>query len=94
MQIDPNIINGISEEFDAHCMQRHALGEEKYGPVTFLNTELDLPDMIKEELVDAANYLRYHYIRIRLMQLLTEQAQKEGDLKFVTVEEQDAPRHL
>ena len=42
------------------------MGAEEYGPINFL--KVDLPEFIVEELADLANYARFLYIRIRLLQ--------------------------
>jgi hypothetical protein len=59
-----NQINDLSAEFDQMCQLRHEKGAEDYGHLTFL--ENDTLRMLCEELIDAANYARYTYIRLRL----------------------------
>lgn len=56
----------LSSEFDAACQQRHVMGEEKYGPGTWLG--IDTFEAALDELVDLANYIRFTYIKIRLLQ--------------------------
>jgi hypothetical protein len=61
-------INAYSEMFDTLCAKRHERGQEKYGAVKFLDPETDLFEELRMELVDAANYARYHFIRLCLLQ--------------------------
>jgi len=56
----------LSSEFDVRCEERHALGQEKYGAGAFLMA--DTMEMALEEILDLANYARYTYIRVRLLQ--------------------------
>jgi hypothetical protein len=60
-----HIVAALSEEFDQRCMERHEFGQEKYGAGTFLM--VDTMAMALEEVVDLANYARYTYIRLRLL---------------------------
>jgi hypothetical protein len=53
-------------EFADMCVARHKMGEEKYGPFKFM--EVDAFDEMAEELVDMANYARYNFIKLRLIQ--------------------------
>lgn len=62
----PEELQRYATEFDAKCIERHEMGAKKYGPVKFM--EIDTPEMVIEELIDAANYLRYMYIRMRVIQ--------------------------
>lgn len=61
-----NVFQELSEEFDALCQQRHEMGQKKYGPISFLDR--DTIGDILEEITDAANYLRYFYIKMRLLE--------------------------
>jgi hypothetical protein len=56
----------FSEEFDKMCQQRHDMGEKKYGPGKFLN--VDTMDEALMEIVDLANYARYTFVKVRLLQ--------------------------
>lgn len=56
----------FSEEFDNLCQQRHEMGEKKYGPGKFL--DVDTMDEALMEIVDLANYARYTYVKVRLLQ--------------------------
>lgn len=46
------------------------MGEKKYGPGTWLT--LDTLEMAIEEVIDIANYTRFTYIRLRMMQELLD----------------------
>jgi hypothetical protein len=61
------VIQGLSDEFDEVTRERHARGAEHYGPVKFL--EVDTVQMALEELADFANYARYLYIKLRLLEM-------------------------
>lgn len=60
------MVADFSEEFDIRCMDRHEMGAEKYGPVNFL--AVDTVEMALEELLDLANYARYTFVKLRLLQ--------------------------
>lgn len=60
------LLQHLSNEFDAVCMERHDAGAEKYGPGKFLL--VDTIEEALEEIVDLANYARYSFIRLRLVQ--------------------------
>jgi hypothetical protein len=62
----PDIIVELSLEFDEATMARHRMGAEKYGPGKFLT--VDTLQEALDEVVDLANYARYTYIRLRLLQ--------------------------
>lgn len=56
----------MSNEFDDMCEARHKMGAQKYGPGKFLTV-----DTIEEalmEIVDLANYARYTFIKLRMLQ--------------------------
>lgn len=56
----------LSDEFDERCHQRHERGSEKYGPASFLS--VDTLEMAIEEVLDLANYARYTFIKMRVLQ--------------------------
>ncbi len=56
----------LSEEFDALTQLRNEVGEEEYGHATFLT--VPLIRYAAEELADTANYCRFLYIKLRLME--------------------------
>lgn len=60
------VLQDLSEEFDEFCAKRHEYGAEQYGALKFAKV-----DTIEEaifEVLDLANYARYTYIRLRLLQ--------------------------
>lgn len=59
-------INEYSREFDERCFHKHTLGEEKYGPGTWLG--IDTIEHALDEVVDMGNYIRMTYIKLRLLQ--------------------------
>lgn len=58
-------IEEASQEFDNMCQERHAMGNEKYGQVQFL--QVDSISMALEEIADLANYARYTFIKLYLL---------------------------
>lgn len=86
----PDIIVGISLEFDEATMARHKMGAEKYGPGKFLT--VDTIQEALDEVVDLANYARYTYIRLRLLQeaimlALPDGADSSPDSPFLKAKE-------
>jgi hypothetical protein len=71
------LINDLSVEFDNECVERHAMGEKKYGPFKFLTA--DVLEELKEELIDTANYARYMYIKFGLLQAALAQDPRMAD---------------
>lgn len=72
-----DLINTFGAEFDQMTQERHELGSQKYGPGKFLRV-----DTMKEalfELADLANYAKYTFIRIRILQ---EQLKQMGTPEF------------
>jgi hypothetical protein len=59
-------INQFSREFDDRCFSKHELGEEKYGPGTWLG--IDTIEHALDEVVDLGNYVRMTFIKLRLLQ--------------------------
>lgn len=59
-------IKAFSVDFDELCQQRHLMGAEKYGPLNFVET--NTIEMAIEEVADMANYLRYTFIKLRMLQ--------------------------
>jgi len=60
------VVFALSEEFDRMTEERHGMGAEKYGPGKFLT--VDTIEEALHEIVDLANYARYTYIKLRLLQ--------------------------
>jgi hypothetical protein len=46
--------------------ERYIMGEKKYGPVNFMT--VDSIEMALEEVADLANYARFTWIKLRLLQ--------------------------
>ena len=63
-----DLVDEASTAFDIQCSARHKMGAEKYGPVKFLESNTNLYDELKHELVDAANYARYLFIRLTVLE--------------------------
>ncbi len=59
-------LNELSAEWDTFTQERHEMGAREYGPTAFL--ENDMFEYIFEELADIANYVRYTYIKLRLLE--------------------------
>lgn len=76
--IDPTILQKLSDEFDAVLQQRHIMGQEKYGPVKFL--EVNSLEEAMAEVADLANYARYTWIKLALMAHLLD---KSGPVEVV-----------
>ena len=71
------LIVQVSEEFDDLCADRHKAGSEKYGPGKFLT--VDTIQEALDEIADLANYARYTYIKLRLLQeSIASQLPEEG----------------
>lgn len=48
------------------CIERYRAGNAKYGKFTFL--EMPTIEMCKEEIADMANYLRFTFIKLVMLQ--------------------------
>jgi hypothetical protein len=70
------VLNLLGQEFDEFCQARHNQGAKEYGPTAFLGNSMF--KMIAEEMADIANYCRYEYIKLRLM----EGSFDEGSVDF------------
>lgn len=55
-----------SDDFDRLTFERHEQGEQKYGPGTWL--KIDTLQHAMDEVLDLANYARFTYIKLRLLQ--------------------------
>lgn len=66
---DPDIlahrIQQCSVLFDEQCNKRHEAGAAEYGPVEFLKR--NTLEMAMEEVIDLANYARYTFIKLALL---------------------------
>lgn len=85
------LVESLSNEFDAYCQKRHDFGEQKYGPVRF--AEVDTLEMAIEEVIDLANYARYTFVKLRLVQEHLKASLEEppalGSSAFIPVGKQD-----
>ena len=66
-------IEQLNEEFIDFCNERSIEGAETYGQYAFL--ENDMFQYMLEEIADLANYARFTYIKLRLME---ETARESG----------------
>lgn len=71
-----DLIEEYNTEFDVRCQDRHNMGAEKYGADSFVG--VDTIEMALAEVVDLANYARYTFIRLRLLQ---DQVGGDGSIK-------------
>lgn len=58
-------IQKASDLFEQMTVERHELGQQKYGPFKFLGANTVEEAMF--ELVDLSNYARYTFIKLALM---------------------------
>ncbi len=65
------LLETANQEYFDLCEERHETGAKEYGPLKFL--DVNLPEFIYEELADASNYLRYLYIRLRVLEALANE---------------------
>lgn len=63
---DDQVVALLADEFDQFCIARHLDGAAQYGATGFMKNNMF--QMIIEELADAANYIRYQYIKMRLLE--------------------------
>lgn len=63
----PKLVQIFSAEFDDMCAERHTTGQLKYGQFSFL--EKDMINEALAEITDFANYMRYAFIKLRLLQM-------------------------
>lgn len=60
------LIQQASNDLDETCIQRHLVGQKKYGDFTFFDA--DTVEMAMEEVADTMNYMRYTWIKLWLLQ--------------------------
>jgi hypothetical protein len=60
------LFQSLSDDFDTLCRERHEAGAVEYGTLTFVGN--DVIRMMMEEMADTANYARYQYIKLMLLQ--------------------------
>ena len=58
-------IRDAEELFEKMTHDRHRMGNEKYGRLTFL--QMPTLEMALEELADLANYARYSFVKVALL---------------------------
>lgn len=63
---DAELLQELSDEYDKRCHERHVMGEEKYGPGTWL--DIDTLEAAIDEIIDLGNYIRFTFIKLRLLQ--------------------------
>lgn len=74
-----DLITDLSKEFDEFTQARHEVGQEKYGTFSFL--EKDIFQEALMEIADCANYMRYQYIKLRMLQMAIASDPRVEDLK-------------
>jgi len=66
-----------SEVFFNMMQERHVMGEEKYGPIKFM--EVNTLEEALEELADFGNYVMYTFMKVYVLNLqLKKLLSKEG----------------
>jgi hypothetical protein len=70
------IIAESEQLFDRMCQERHDMGRTKYGTLTFL--EMPTLHMALEEIADLANYARYTFVKVALLQWRIKQLQNKA----------------
>lgn len=75
-----DLITAANEEFDRRTQERHDAGAEKYGPLKFL--EANVVEEAMQEILDLANYARYTFIKLWLMNVALD---KEIGDKAITL---------
>jgi hypothetical protein len=65
----------LSDAFDAETQRKHTLGAQKYSAVRFL--EVDSLSMAMEEVIDMANYARFSWIKLAMLQQWAIQFEQE-----------------
>ena len=72
------LIQGFNQSFDEQTSERLRAGAEEYGEFAFLGN--DVAVMLQEELLDIANYARFMYIKIGLLNAFVSQRAMETGL--------------
>lgn len=62
------------ELFDELTAERHTKGQVEYGAYTFLEPDKNLIEEAMEELADAANYLRYLFAKLHILNTVLDAA--------------------
>jgi len=71
----------FNQEFFDLCEVRHNDGAKEYGDLNFLT--VNLPEFIYEEMADISNYVRFMYIRLRLLEEMTRERGIDMSAAFV-----------
>jgi hypothetical protein len=66
MELGPDDVMKLAEEFDDFCRSRAEEGAAEYGPVAFLGN--DVITMMMEEIADISNYCRFQFVKLRILQ--------------------------
>jgi hypothetical protein len=64
--VSAEALQQASDEFDRWCQERHERGAEEYGAFNFF--KVDTVQMAMEEVADLANYARYTFIKLYVLQ--------------------------
>lgn len=67
VQVD---LQELSDRFSQACQDKHTLGEQKYGPGTWVG--VDTLAMMQDEIVDMANYARFSWIRLEIIRQMMD----------------------
>lgn len=70
-------VQEATAEFFQRMQERHEMGQEKYGPVKFV--EANTLNEAEEEVIDMANYAMYTYIKLRLLNLSIDRLSQSAD---------------
>jgi hypothetical protein len=62
--------NEASARFFAMMQNRHDMGEQKYGPIKFM--EVNTLEEAMEEVVDLANYAMYTFMKLYILNAQTQ----------------------
>lgn len=72
-----HLVNEGYETFDALTYARHQEGQKEYGTFTFL--ERNTIEMAMEELADCANYIRYTFVKLHILNtVLSDRLGEQG----------------
>jgi DNA-directed RNA polymerase subunit F len=75
-----DLMQEASDDFDNRIRERHERGAQKYGPFKFL--EANTLEEAMEELLDLANYARYTYIKLALLNQKLDERIGDKELSF------------
>jgi hypothetical protein len=72
ISVSAELLERLNKEFFDLQEQRQQGGAAQYGELAFLKNPL--PQFIIEEVVDLANYARFLYIRLRLLEIAANES--------------------